>query len=589
MFVDFIYKYTLYILQVLQNSFLKITNIMSEDLFSKALSNPDEKIELEVDLDPADKIKTEKTSNEKETTDSNDSKQEEVNANNNSSEKVVDEDNKDVGKDLEEIEKDVASTESTEQKSTDQSDDDSSSSSSDEEDGSDKEAVNDEDELDEDNEDESVSTDPIRSKNEIVEEQVPELPEDYTIDEETQISLLGKIQSVFNGNIIAHANSSAEYKVLKDGAIFCLQDKTLIGTLVEVFGPIELPFYRVALSKKEAENVDEWKAKIGENVYTVLNEVDWLNTTELKKIKGSDASNPYDEEIPIEEQEFSDDEEERRFMKMKKNKKKNKRNDHGEKGNNDSIRRKQNPTISYDDDNDNIKEMVMPKGMFNGSTSNSTVTSYRSRNNREEDSNSEEIVNDRKRQRNSSHSQKPFKHNNNMMMNRNPMDNGYGDYPPPPHQNMRMYPGNGPMPLPNMNQPPPFSMPMPPQYGMPIQYNNNGPPFPGAYNMPPPPHGNFPMNNGYPQPMYMNGQMHPLPQVHGNGYMQGPPPPMNGGYIQGQSGYGYPPQPMHPFIPQGNYEANRHDNNNQGNLENVQQLHQILMQQQQQHNKKSGE
>lgn len=178
--------------------------------------------------------------------------------------------------------------------------------------------------MDEDDEEEPSPQGPIKSKNEIEEEPVPEVPAGFEINEKTAIEEIGVVKSAFDFNIIVHALGSAERRVLKEGSILCLGDRTILGPLCEVFGPLQRPFYRVSFPKEKADYFDQIKERVSEKVYYVSPAAHWLDTFEIKKIRGTDASNGFDEELPEEEQEFSDDEKEAEYKRMKKQSKKRK-------------------------------------------------------------------------------------------------------------------------------------------------------------------------------------------------------------------------------------------------------------------------
>ncbi|KAK5781709.1 RNA-binding snoRNP assembly protein PWA37_004610 [Arxiozyma heterogenica] len=168
----------------------------------------------------------------------------------------------------------------------------------------------------------------IRSKNEIIEEQIIEVPKNYKIDEKTKISEIGIIKSIFESNVIVQGTTSGEKRVLKDGSIFCLENREVVGTLSEVFGQLQNPFYKVGISpvdETKSEIISKIKEMVGAKIFIVVPDAHWIDTFELKRVKGTDASNGYDEELPEEEQEFSDDEKEAQFKRMMKNKKKKKK------------------------------------------------------------------------------------------------------------------------------------------------------------------------------------------------------------------------------------------------------------------------
>ena len=252
-------------------------------------------------------------------------------------------------------------------------DDDSSSeeNSSDESTSSGEDVEVLEENIDED--EDPAPSGPIRSKHEMAEEPVPEIPEDFTIDEKTTIHEIGEIKSAFDLNIIIQACNSAEQRVLKEGSILCLGDRTLIGALCEVFGKLQSPFYRVGFTGEQKEKFNALKERVGEKVYFVAPEAHWLDTFQLKQSKGTDASNGFDEELPEEEQEFSDDEKEAEFKRSKKQAKKRKNHDSSNSQPADSKKLRSNQQQLS-----NMPKMKPPVGMTNNS-----ATGYKSRSTRQ--------------------------------------------------------------------------------------------------------------------------------------------------------------------------------------------------------------
>lgn len=179
---------------------------------------------------------------------------------------------------------------------------------------------------DEDDEGDAISG-PIISKNETLNEKAPTLPEDYKIDENTPIELVGEIIGLVDNNVIIKANLSGEFRVLKENSVFCFKDRSVIGPLFETFGRVQQPVYSVKFNS--SEEFEKFKDKKGEQVYYVVLDSQFLYTDAIKHIKGTDASNCHDEELPEEEQEYSDDEKESaaKSGKKKKNKNKNKNNE----------------------------------------------------------------------------------------------------------------------------------------------------------------------------------------------------------------------------------------------------------------------
>ncbi|SMN18398.1 similar to Saccharomyces cerevisiae YNL124W NAF1 RNA-binding protein required for the assembly of box H/ACA snoRNPs and thus for pre-rRNA processing [Maudiozyma saulgeensis] len=232
----------------------------------------------------------------------------------------------------------------------------SSSSSSDESDG-DEGDLEEEEDLEEETEGGDNDMGPIRSKNELLEEPVIEIPEDYKVKPNEKIQPLGTIKSIYENNIIVAATISGEQRVLKDGSIFCLENREVIGTLSEVFGPLTNPFYRICFKKEKQEQIENLvKDNMGSIVYYVVPEAHWVDTFELKRMKGTDASNGFDEELPESEQEFSDDEKEALFKKMKKDSKNKNKNKNKNQVNTDGNKRKNTTTTNNRNNSYNVQK-----------------------------------------------------------------------------------------------------------------------------------------------------------------------------------------------------------------------------------------
>lgn len=164
---------------------------------------------------------------------------------------------------------------------------------------------------------------PLKTKNEVLDEPAPQLPADFTINPKTQIECAGTLGNISEKTVLITASTSGEYRILNENSIFCFADRTPIGILYETFGRIQSPIYIVKFDSPDKAR--ELKSRVGEKVYYVVSSSSFVLTEAIKKVKGCDASDMHDEEIPIEEQDFSDDAKESEKKTKKKNKKKNKK------------------------------------------------------------------------------------------------------------------------------------------------------------------------------------------------------------------------------------------------------------------------
>ncbi len=79
--------------------------------------------------------------------------------------------------------------------------------------------------------------------------------------------------------------------------------------IFETFGPTLRPMYSIRFPS--AESINQRNIAVGQRVYHTPQRSHFIFPSSLAQIKGSDASNVYDEEPDSDEREFSDDEQER--------------------------------------------------------------------------------------------------------------------------------------------------------------------------------------------------------------------------------------------------------------------------------------
>ncbi|KAK6331544.1 hypothetical protein TWF730_004618 [Orbilia blumenaviensis] len=163
-------------------------------------------------------------------------------------------------------------------------------------------------------------TGPLKTKNELPEAKLTSTRPDIDISASTPIVPLGIIDSVVDDLILVKASVSGEYQVLNERSVLCFEDRSLLGWVQETFGRVEQPFYTVRL--KDAEEVKQLNATAGRKVSYIPSHSTFLFTKSIRAVKGSDASNFFDEEVGDDEREFSDDEAEAEFKKRQKEEKK---------------------------------------------------------------------------------------------------------------------------------------------------------------------------------------------------------------------------------------------------------------------------
>ncbi|KAJ1944622.1 hypothetical protein FBU59_002548 [Linderina macrospora] len=146
----------------------------------------------------------------------------------------------------------------------------------------------------------------ITSRNEILHPLIPAVSIDMLPAAQTT-QPLGTIYSVVDNTVIIESACSGEHTVLDVDTIVAFPDRSVLGQIFEVFGPVARPMYSVRFN--EATDIDRIKCIKGAEVVYAVGMANIVATDKLRS-KGYDASNEYDEEVDENEMEFSDDEKE---------------------------------------------------------------------------------------------------------------------------------------------------------------------------------------------------------------------------------------------------------------------------------------
>ncbi|WVQ96208.1 hypothetical protein IAU59_003311 [Kwoniella sp. CBS 9459] len=129
-----------------------------------------------------------------------------------------------------------------------------------------------------------------------------------------------------SGTVVVRAMQSrpgaADEGWLEEGSVLCWEDGRVLGTVHETFGPLTSPFYTIRLPPPPFPYPTSDQLTAGTRLFYPLNPSyrSFVNMLALRdpRLKGSDASNLYDEEIGEDEVEWSDDEAEAEAKKRRK-------------------------------------------------------------------------------------------------------------------------------------------------------------------------------------------------------------------------------------------------------------------------------
>ncbi|KAI5481669.1 snoRNP assembly factor Naf1 [Pseudohyphozyma bogoriensis] len=154
-----------------------------------------------------------------------------------------------------------------------------------------------------------------KTEHEVVQPEIA-MPKMDKLPDDAEISRFGKVESVIDTVVVVKADTGGDWRVLDEGTVCCWEDKTVIGAIFETFGAVQQPFYSLRFPLSSLP--DRAIFTIGKPVFYAPKMATFVFTRDIRGLKGSDASNVWDEEVNANEVEFSDDEEEQEYRRAMK-------------------------------------------------------------------------------------------------------------------------------------------------------------------------------------------------------------------------------------------------------------------------------
>ncbi len=109
------------------------------------------------------------------------------------------------------------------------------------------------------------------------------------------LSIVGKIHAIIEDTVVIEACVSGEYQVLDMDSILLFEDRSVLGRVFDTFGPVSKPMYSVRFNSPK--EIQDLKVEIGQGIFYIPDLASFVYTQPLKALKGTDASNFYDEEV----------------------------------------------------------------------------------------------------------------------------------------------------------------------------------------------------------------------------------------------------------------------------------------------------
>ncbi|KAJ7170165.1 Gar1/Naf1 RNA binding region-domain-containing protein [Mycena filopes] len=150
----------------------------------------------------------------------------------------------------------------------------------------------------------------FQTKNELVETDIT-VPDIEEVGADEVLERVGEVMSIVEKTVIVKGAPSevlarASGQALDSDTLLVFEDRKVLGYIYETFGPTSQPLYQVKFSASYP--VDQEKVQLSRPVFHVPQRSRFVFLNQIRRFKGSDASNMHDEEPGDEELEFSDDE-----------------------------------------------------------------------------------------------------------------------------------------------------------------------------------------------------------------------------------------------------------------------------------------
>ncbi|XP_072899092.1 uncharacterized protein naf1 isoform X2 [Hemitrygon akajei] len=176
---------------------------------------------------------------------------------------------------------------------------------------------------DDDQEQEKKKAHLIKTKDELLLEDLPKVEElNIVLTEEVLMEPIGIVSSIIDQLVIVE--SLKDVPPVNEETILFRKNRNSVGQVFEVFGPVCHPFY--VLRFNSVEDIVAKGIELKDLLYfapMVKDFTQYIFTEQLKQQKGSDASWRNDQEPPPEVLDFSDDEKEKEAKQKKKKKQQN--------------------------------------------------------------------------------------------------------------------------------------------------------------------------------------------------------------------------------------------------------------------------
>ncbi|KAK7063953.1 Gar1/Naf1 RNA binding region-domain-containing protein [Favolaschia claudopus] len=162
----------------------------------------------------------------------------------------------------------------------------------------------------------------FQTKNEVAETDIV-VPDIEEIGSDEILERVGEIMSIIDKTVIvkgapAELLARASDKALDCDTLLVFEDRKVLGYIYDTFGPTTQPMYQIKFSASYP--LDKEKVQLSRPVYHVPQRSHFVFVNQIKRFKGSDASNMHDEEPADDELEFSDDEAEAAHKRQLKRK-----------------------------------------------------------------------------------------------------------------------------------------------------------------------------------------------------------------------------------------------------------------------------
>jgi rRNA processing protein Gar1 len=119
------------------------------------------------------------------------------------------------------------------------------------------------------------------------------------ITADMQVDTIGTIVNVMDKTVVVQQRAGCSTVLDMGSLLVFAHDRQVLGQVFETFGPVELPFYSVRFNTVDEIDIERTVKGAPIGYVPAYERTQLVQVEQLKLMKGTDASNQYDEEAGV--------------------------------------------------------------------------------------------------------------------------------------------------------------------------------------------------------------------------------------------------------------------------------------------------